>query len=109
MYLDIFTNIDDVIQEFQLDPKDVDNINILLAQYDYANYEGYAFVLFERDGILYEVNGSHCSCYGLEGQWEPEETSVEALRHRMNNGNLGYGYDGNFGDDLQKILNQWEA
>jgi hypothetical protein len=36
-------------------------------------------VIFEKDGKLWEVNGSHCSCYGLEGQWQPEETTWEAI------------------------------
>lgn len=56
---------------------------ILYARYESYGYEGSAFVLFERDGKLYEVNGSHCSCYGLEGQWEPEETSWAALAMRQ--------------------------
>lgn len=64
-------------------------IEILLASYEYAGYEGSAFVLFRKDGKLYEVNGGHCSCYGLEGQWEPEETTIEALEHRLKEGNLG--------------------
>lgn len=110
MYLENFSNLNDVLREFQIDPKDLDNSNILLAVYTYEDYDGSAFVLFERNGILYEVNGSHCSCYGLEeNQWNPEETSVEALRHRIVNGNLGSGYGGLFADDLQKILNKWEA
>jgi hypothetical protein len=25
----------------------------------------------------------------LEGQWQPEETTIEALRHRVNEGKLG--------------------
>ena len=71
-------------------------MNVLLASYGTPSYEGYAFVLFERDGKLYEVNGSHCSCYGLEGQWEPEETNVEALLHRLDKGELGASsYDEN--------------
>ena len=52
---------------------------ILVALYDGGSYDGLAFVLFHRDGKLYEVHGSHCSCYGLEGQWSPEETSWAAL------------------------------
>jgi hypothetical protein len=37
------------------------------------------------------VNGSHCSCHGLEGQWEPEETSMKALEHRwFQNNNMPY-------------------
>lgn len=60
--------------------------DIIVADYDTPAYEGYAFVLYRRkgkkDAPLFEVNASHCSCYGLEGQWEPEETSVGALKMR---------------------------
>lgn len=83
---------------------------ILLASYGTPSYEGYAFVLFKRDGKLWEVNGSHCSCYGLEGQWEPEETTVEALRHRVKEGTLGEGgYDENpFAAELLQVLDGLE-
>lgn len=56
-------------------------------KYEFAS--GYAFVLFERDGVLYEVNGTHCSCYGLENQWDPEETTLESIEHRVRKGSLG--------------------
>jgi hypothetical protein len=52
---------------------------MLFASYETPRYEGSALVLFERGGKLFEVNGSHCSCYGLEGQWEPEETLWKAI------------------------------
>ena len=58
-------------------PKEKD---ILIATYGGGSYEGDAFVLFKQRGKLFEVNGSHCSCYGLEGQWKPEETTVAALK-----------------------------
>ena len=32
---------------------------------------------------LYEMHGSHCSCYGFEGQFRLEETTVEALKSRV--------------------------
>lgn len=63
-----------------------DDIVIHIAYYESGNWEGYAFVLFEHEGKLWEVNASHCSCYGLEGQWDPEETTVEALQHRIDKG-----------------------
>jgi hypothetical protein len=56
-----------------------EGIEVLFAFYGSYSYEGAAFVLFRKDGTLYEVNGSHCSCYGLEGMWEPEETTVASL------------------------------
>lgn len=65
--------------DFQIDRGCLEGATILLASYTYENYTGEAFVLFEKDGLLFEVDGSHCSCYGLEGQWDPEETTKEAL------------------------------
>ena len=55
---------------------------ILYASYESGGYEGWSVVLFKRGGKLYEVTGSHCSCYGLEGQWKPEETSWDAIAIR---------------------------
>ena len=83
---------------------------ILLASYGTPDYEGYAFVLFRRDGKLWEVNASHCSCYGLEGQWQPEETTVDALRRRVKEGTLGQGeYEGNpFPAELLQVLDGLE-
>lgn len=62
------------------------NENVIYADYDCPPYEGYAYVLFEQDGKLYEVHGSHCSCYGLEDQWGPEEVCLPELANRVTNG-----------------------
>lgn len=56
----------------------------IFAQYETPPYEGYAWVIFVEDGKFYEVHGSHCSCNGLEGQFDPEETTAEAIIHRLN-------------------------
>ncbi|MEC2335172.1 hypothetical protein [Bacillus subtilis] len=72
------------------------DVNILFASYGYELYSGNAFVLFEKDGVLFEVCGSHCSCYGLEGQWEPEEVVLKELENRLVKGFLGEdSYSGN--------------
>lgn len=85
-------------------------VEILLASYSYENYSGDAFVFFRKGEKLYEVNGGHCSCYGLEGQWEPEETTVEALKHRIDKGGLGKdSYCGNeFAVELARLLGHME-
>lgn len=67
---------------------------ILYASYDTPPYEGDAFVIFTKDGKLYEVHGAHCSCYGLEGQWEPEETSWQAIA--MNKRYRSAAHDGDY-------------
>lgn len=85
-----------------------DGIEVLLASYEYQDYYGDAFVLYRKDGKLYEVNGSHCSCYGLEGQWSPEETTKESLKHRLESGRLGnnsYGHN-TFAKELKQVLDE---
>jgi hypothetical protein len=94
------------------------NVEVILASYGTEDYGGDAFVLFRRDGKLYEVNGSHCSCYGLgeqnysgdrQTQWQPEETTVAALLHRLDNGSLGQSYNGNtYADELRAALTRQE-
>lgn len=80
-------------------------IEVLLASYTYESYEGDAFVLFRKDGKLFEVNGGHCSCYGLEGQWEPEETTIEAIEHRLKSDYFGKSWSRNtFGFELTVLL-----
>ena len=71
---------------------------VLAAIYETPCYEGYAFVLFEKNGELYEVNGSHCSCYGLEDQWEPTRTTWKALSMRE-----FYGYESDFGSLVKEL------
>jgi hypothetical protein len=66
---------------------------LLFASYGGGSYDGNATVIFEKDGVLYEVGGGHCSCYGLEGQWSPGKVTWEALAIRLQNmepGNWGF-------------------
>ncbi len=86
--------------------KEWEPINILFASYGCDNYEGGAFVLFERDGELFEVNAGHCSCYGLEGQFSPELTTLEALAYRLTNGSMGTDSysDNEFAKELKIFL-----
>lgn len=67
--------------------------NIIVAGYFYESYEGDAYVLAEKNGQLFEVSGGHCSCYGLEGQWNPSEVNAAYLRNRAENGSFCYGSD----------------
>lgn len=111
MYLGDFTNKEDVINEFHLNKDTLNGARILLAWYGLEQYDGSAFVLLERNGVLYEVNGDHCSCYGLEEQWDEEETTVAELKHRIKTGYLGRNTryeDGVFDQKLLCVLRRWE-
>jgi hypothetical protein len=86
--------------------KRYENKNILFASYGQDNYQGDAWVLFEENGKLFEVNGGHCSCYGLEGQWEAEEVVLAELENRLTKGTFGKDFysDNEFADELKIFL-----
>lgn len=73
-----FNNKNDIATNFQISPDIMQNVFIIQADYNTGDYCGDAHVLYVEDGKLFEVHGSHCSCYGLEDQWKPEETFPEA-------------------------------
>lgn len=115
VYLHCFVERNSVISEFEgtygREPKEneianYEGVNILFASYGQDNYSGEAFVLYEKEGRLFEVNASHCSCYGLENQWEPMETDTKSLKFLLENGRLGHDdYSGNeFAEELKAFL-----
>ena len=77
--------------------KKLDGMSVILAYESVADSGEYAesFFLLKRnyDGALFEVHGSHCSCYGFEGQLDLEETIPAALKYRAINGHLLGGFD----------------
>lgn len=73
VFMELFTSKEDICHEFQIPTDVLDNKEIVLAYYDYEDYSGWATVIYtDILGQFWEVHGSHCSCHGLEGQWEPE-------------------------------------
>jgi hypothetical protein len=92
-------SIDDIVREFSgafdhwsgpirnaVSEEDIrhclEGATLIASIYETEWYEGRAFVLYEKDGKLYEVNGCHCSWHGLEGQWEPSRTTWGAIAMR---------------------------
>lgn len=73
LYEHDFTDFQDVVGCYRANVTE-DDIMIIQADYTYEDYSGWSNVYFfdKRDNQFYEVHGSHCSCYGLEDQWEPE-------------------------------------
>jgi len=104
VFLGDFANQEDVESNFGYTL--IGGEKILLAHYDNGGYDGYAFVLYEHNGKLFEVSDSHCSCNGLEGLWEPEAVTAQALRKRMMVGNFDLG--GDIGQ-LTTVLDKWET
>lgn len=91
VYQGSFGSWSDVCREFQelVDLPD----EVLLAVYDTPAYEGYATVIYRQGDRYYWVSGSHCSCYGLEDQWSPEQYSAEQLVEALLRGDHFFWYE----------------
>ncbi len=96
---------------FRIGDESLSGIELLLASYSRDAFCGEAFVLFRRGMSLYEVNASHDSSDGMDGQWEPEETLLMALEFRLERGRLGLRTDGKnlFADELRFLLAELKA
>ncbi len=72
--------VEHIIKEYGVNSKELNQYDILIAYEDEGEWEGYSwFFIQDKNGNVYEVEGSHCSCYGFEGQWEPMESSWKYL------------------------------
>lgn len=96
-YFDGFNGEVGVSDEFNA-PEALD-YEILVAAYGAGDYCGAAYVLAAKGDKLFEVEASHCSCFGLEGSWEPREISVAYLLQRLSQGSVLDGYDLERGHD----------
>lgn len=84
--------IDEDFETSGLDPLD----EVIVAYMSVGAYgcDSDALIIYRREGRLYEVNGSHCSCYGFEGQWDPELIgTLEEVVSRADWLLAGGGYD----------------
>ena len=69
MYFGGFDSWDSVCKNFVIEMPEP---QLVFASYGIDCYAGNANVIYGDDpDHLFHVDGSHCSCFGLEGQWEP--------------------------------------
>ena len=94
-----------IVRSYEADETLVNKFDIVMGYESVGSWgcdSSSFFLLKDKEtGVLYESHGSHCSCYGFEGQFEPEETSIEALKFRIENGGRLFsigGYDSGGGD-----------
>ena len=89
----------DIQDAFRSDEREPDEV--LIARYTSDSYDGLAIVLY-RSGAEYRyVRGSHCSCFGLENQWDPETYTLETLIAALER---APGEDGFCGAEGQTLL-----
>jgi len=87
--------------------KALENLEVLVAYESVGSWgcDSTSFFLFkDNKGKLYEMHGSHCSCYGFEDQFKLEETERQALWYRMNEGRGNVFSPGGYDFDCDKNI-----
>lgn len=79
VYQENWSSWADVVRDFQVEVPEPEEV--LVAWYGYESFEGSAVVVYRNGNMFYVVEGSHCSCYGLEDNWNPEAFEGSALIH----------------------------
>ena len=73
-----------LIDEWQAPKVLLENFKVLIAYESVGSYgcdsAGWYLLRHKKTKELYEVHGSHCSCYGFEGQFDPEVTELAYLK-----------------------------
>lgn len=114
-FYDLFDSVEAIRASFDEPDALPDGAVVIAAAYSYEDYCGYASVVYVHDGVVYEVHGSHCSCYGLEDQWKPEQANIAELRARMartaaqNRSYDSYGISSAFAKHVLAALDALEA
>jgi hypothetical protein len=93
-----------IIDSYHAKPEEVVGFTFLVAYESVGDYgcDSSSFFLVEKDGVIYENHGGHCSCYGFEDQWEPEATNADYLKSDKFGFSTG-GYDGH-SDDNKSVI-----
>ncbi len=103
-----FKNWDDVTSHFEMSMSEP---TLVWADYDLGGYDGSALIVYMNEGKWYQVNASHCSCYGLEDQFQPEEFDPDLHLAALNEGKriVGYYHDNGIDEWLKRMLKRPSA
>jgi hypothetical protein len=83
---------------------------LIYAVYSTPAYEGNAEVIYRQGGKWFEASGGHCSCYGLEEQWDPKEIDPTEHLRAVNEGKkvlLVYDSENDYPEATQENFDAW--
>lgn len=82
------------------------------AVYSTPAYSGSATVIFKQGRKWFEASGGHCSCYGLEDQWGPQEINPRDHLKAVKEGKkilLVADTEGDYPEATQEHFDKWLA
>ena|ERR1700688_83073 len=87
-FWDGFENWTDIKNAFECEEAEPEEV--IVAVLDEGYYDGSAYVIYRNKDKYYILHGSHCSCYGFEDQFYPEEYEKEEFKECMKRANFWF-------------------
>jgi hypothetical protein len=85
-----------LIREYTASRIEIQEYNVIIAYESVGSWgcDSTSFFLLQnkKTNKYFEVHGSHCSCYGFENQFKPEQTTLKYLKSEEWDFYVG-GYD----------------
>lgn len=82
--------------------EELEDYTIHIAYESVGACDSSSYFLMEKSNKYYEFSGSHCSCYVFEGQYDPQEATLEYLKSSKFWICTG-GYDNNSDENERKV------
>lgn len=101
IYTGSFKSKKEIVENFDLDKDLLNDYEVLFAGYDVEEYSGYAVVILKHKihKTLHQVFAGRCSCDGLKGKFDIEDTDIRHIRTLLKNG----AYNP-FNEEIKKML-----
>ena len=98
--------VDHICESYESKEEDVNKYYILIAYESVGRWgcdsTSWFLLRDKKSKELFENYGSHCSCYGFEGQWKPEPTNIDYLKSDKFSLPIG-GYDTNESENEKAV------
>jgi len=96
------------VSSWEVSKEETDKYNPVAAYESVGSWgcdsSGWFLIQNRETGELFEVHGSHCSCYGFEDQFKPEPTTLEYLKSEKFGLSFG-GYDNDEAGNKAAVIN----
>lgn len=101
-----------LVAQYEAKSEHLDRFDILLGYESVGSWgcdSSSYFLLREKStGTYFEFAGSHCSCYGFEGQYDPQPVTLDFLKSAKHYCSMG-GYDSDAKLNVMKIKQYLET
>lgn len=83
---DMYENVEQMLNDFEEKELILEGIELMVVIGESEMYSENLACIYKKENEFYMFKASHCSCYGFEGQWDANITSIQMIEHYAEKG-----------------------